>query len=147
MTSRSRSAISSSTEAGLSRSRPWSLLGLFEAGEELLELGADLLTTGQRLVVREQVGRLAVEGVVLLLQSRDDVAHVVGVRDLGRDLDLSRLAGLLQRVQLPLQAGHVLEPLEERERCLRIGELSDVVRDVRDEAHRVVAPLPEPQLD
>ena len=47
------------------------------AREELLELGADLLTTGQGLVLGEEVGRLAVVGVVLLLEAGDHLAHVV----------------------------------------------------------------------
>ncbi len=98
MTSRSSRAISSSTEAGTGL-----VLGLFEAGEELLELGADLLAAGQRLVVGEQVGGLAVVGVVLLLEAGDDVTDVVGVGDLGGDLDLAGLAGLLEGVEVPLR--------------------------------------------
>ena len=143
MTSRSSSAISSSTEEGTGATP----LGLFETGEELLELGADLLTAGQRLVVGQQVGGLGVEGVVLLLEAGDHVAHVVGVGDLGGDLDLAGLAGLLERRLVPLQPGDVLEPLEQRGRGLRVVELRDVVRDVRDEAHGVVTPLPQPELD
>jgi hypothetical protein len=88
-----------------------------------------------------------VVGVVLLLEAGDDLAYVVGVGDLGGDLHLPGLACLLQRGLVPLQPGHVLEALEQRDSCLRVVELGHVVGDVRDEAHGVVAPLPQPELD
>ena len=37
--------------------------------------------------------------------------------------------------------------LEQRDRRRRVVELGEVVRDVGDEAHRVVAPLPQPHLE
>ena len=69
-------------------------VGSVEAGQELLELLADLLTGRQRLVVREQAAAAllgALEGVVLLLERRDDLADLLVGGEVAGDLGLAVL--------------------------------------------------------
>src|SRR3954470_11167158 len=96
--SRSRSSTSSAAEEGI---RVVSLVGLgsVEAGEELLELPADLLSRRDGLVLGEQAVALllgAGEGVVLLLERLDDLQHLAVRGEVRRDLLVALTGGVAQ---------------------------------------------------
>ena len=69
------------------------------------------------------------------------------VREVAVDLGLGDLRGLAQVGEVDGEPAAALDVLEQRERGLRVVHLREVVRDVRDEAERVVAPLPQPDLE
>src|SRR3954453_12819355 len=146
--SMSRSSTSSAVDDGI-----WPLLalalGTVEAGQELLELPTDLLPRRDRLVLGEQAVALllgALERVVLLLEGLDHLEHLGVGGEVRRDLLVAGTRGFAQGRQVDREPARELDLLQQRDRRLGEVELGEVVRDVGDEAHRVVTGLAEPQL-
>src|SRR6188472_1198662 len=101
MVSRSRSSTSSSADLGTGGPLLSGVSGTVQAGQEPLELRAELLPRRQVLLLGQgkrvrvvDVG--AVERVVLLLETGHHVADLGGVLDLGGDLSQLRLASRLE---------------------------------------------------
>ena len=118
-----------------------------EAGEELLELRRrSPRRVGQRLVVGEQAGPpSSARSKASYCCSRPVTTSrdLVGVRDWVGDLDLRGLPGLLERsARSHCRPVTSSTPLEQRSGRLRVVELGEVVRDVRDEAHARRGPTP-----
>src|SRR3954452_13191048 len=141
--SMSRSSTSSAVDDGI-----WLFLALalggVETGQELLELPADLLPRRDRLVLCEQAAALllgARERVVLLLERLDHLEHLGVGPEVRRDLLVAGPGGFAQGGQVDGDPARALDLLEQRQRGLGEVELGEVVRDVSDEAHRVVACL------